>query len=139
MAGSDDLGSRQGDTSATEGHGRVELIAVDTILPILAICVGGAIIAGRNYFVRSDEATRTSWTGKREKSGRPRLRRAYDQTIPIIVGAMFIAFGGLDLAGVASLTSPKRMTVGPTFVVIFLIVFVLVAITMAVRFFRSRK
>ena len=112
---------------------------MDTILPILAICVGVAIIAGRDYFVRSGEATRTSWTGKHEDSGRPRLRRAYNQTIPIIVGAMFIVFGGLDLAGVTSLTSPKRMTVGPTFVVIFLIVFVLAAITMAVHFFRSRK
>ncbi len=52
---------------------------------------------------------------------------------------MFIVFGSLDLAGVTSLISPKRMTVGPTFVVIFLIIFVLVAITMAVLFLRSRK
>jgi hypothetical protein len=112
---------------------------VDTILPILAICVGAAIIAGRDYFVHGGEETRTSWTGKREGSGRPRLRRAYNRTITIMVGAMFVVFGGLDLTGVTSLTSPEGMTVGPTFVVIFLIVFVLAAIAMTMRLFRSRK
>ncbi len=71
---------------------------MDTILPILAICVGVAIIAGRNYFIRSGEETRISLTGKREDSGRPPLRRAYNRIITIIVGAMFVVFGGLDLA-----------------------------------------
>ncbi len=113
--------------------------AVDTILPILAIFIGVAVIAGSGYFVRSGEATRTAWTRRPEDSGRPRLRRAYNRTVTIICGAMFIVFGSLDLAGVTSLISPKRMTVGPTFVVIFLIIFVLVAITMAVLFLRSRK
>ncbi len=106
----------------------------------LAVLVAGlAVIVASDRFAQGGEKNRTKIFGLSAESGHPRARRVYYRSIAIVVGSSWVVYGVLVFAGVIDPWSSHHITVSPVFVTVFLAVWLLAAIYVAVAFLRRRK
>lgn len=73
---------------------------MNVLLGLLAIGIGVAVIAARERFLRSGEASRAAFYNKPENAGHPGFRRAFSRGVVVLSGAIFIVLGLLNAAGV---------------------------------------
>lgn len=108
-------------------------------LGLAVIAAGLAVVIASDRIARGGEENRTKIFGRSPESGNPRARRVYYRAVAIAVGSGWVVYGVLVLVGVVDPWSSHHITVGPVFVTVFLVVWVLAAIYMAVAFLRRHK